>query len=125
MEGSKIGRGGNRRKTGPRPNADTDHDHVGRERSAALERDVTLADRRRRVFEVKDDAFFLVEGLDEARQVRSHDSLQRHLLRCYDMHLEVAGAKRCRNLESYETGPNDKCTFGPFRARNDSAAIGE
>ena len=77
-------------QTGPRPNANPDHDEVRRQASAALERDIAVTDRGGRVLEVKDDTLLLVQSLHEVRELGSHDALERQLVRRDDVHVDLA-----------------------------------
>ena len=77
----------------PRPHADADHDQIGLERAAALERRALAVDRGDGVAEMEDDAVLLMQRADEVAHRGSEHALHRPLFRRDDMDLD----SRARN----------------------------
>ena len=84
------------RKTGlfgqrqPRPHADADHDEIGLQYAAALERRALAVDRSHGVAEMEDNAVLLVQRAHEIAHRGPQHPLHRPLLRCDDVDLNIA-----------------------------------
>ena len=85
-----------------RPHADADHDQIGLQRAAALQRGALALDRGDGVAEMEDHAVLLMQRAHEVAHLRAEDTLHRPLLGRHDMNLDVAGAQRRRGLQPDE-----------------------
>ena len=108
-----------------RAHADADHDQVGLERAAALQRGALAVDRGDGVAEMEDDAVLLVQRAHEVAELGAEDALHRPRLGRDHMHLDVAGAQRRGDLEADEARADHDRALGVLRIGDDGAAVGE
>src|SRR5262245_7456645 len=95
------------RKRNSRAHADADHDDIGIDRPAVFEDDAFSLDCGDTVLQMKIDAMLFVQGTDEIAQLRPEHPFKRSLLRCDDMHFDIARSQRSGRLKANEARADD------------------
>jgi hypothetical protein len=112
-------------KSGRRPDADAQHHEVGIERRAPAQRSGTAVHACDRLSQVEYDALRFVQGLNEAADLRAHDTLQRHLIRRDHVDADAPASQRRRDFETDEAGARHHDMLRRARLRDKGAAVGE
>src|SRR5215469_178448 len=110
-------------KIGQRLDADPDHNEVGVDRLAVLERDLAFAYRGNTLLQMEQHTVAFVQTPQIFAHLRSESPFHRHRLGRDDVDLELSLNQGSRNLHRNETRPYQHDSFSPGGLANDHAAI--
>ncbi len=107
-----------------RPDADPDHDQIGLDHAAALQRGAFAVELFHGVLEVKVDAVLFMQRADEIAHLGAEHTLHRPLLGRNHMHLQLARPQGGRDFEANEAGADHQRALRAARRLDDGAAVG-